>query len=420
MEKDKNIHELTVKIEGEEWANAQDKAFVKRNKNAKIDGFRPGHAPKDVFLKHYGKESLYFDAADSLLQTAYSRALEDSKLVPVVEPKVEVKSIDETGVEFVFTIITKPEVNIKKYKGLNVKKDDVTVSSEEIEHEMSHLLERYSELLVKENGTVENGDTAVIDFEGFKDGVAFEGGKGENYSLEIGSGSFIPGFEEQLIGMAPNEEKTIEVTFPEDYGHEDLKGAKATFKVKVHEIKEKKLPEFNQEFFDDLAMEGVNSKETLEKSIEESLKAHKETDAENKYVDELLDKIAENTEVSIPDEMVDEEVHRLMERFEQQLKMQGVSLDLYYQFTKSTHEDLHKQMEPEAYKNVLYRLILEKIVSLEKIEVTLEEAEEEASKLAAKYGMDKEKFKEEFGGIDMIMYDLEIRKVFDKLKEYNK
>ncbi len=420
MEKDKNIHELTVKIEGEEWANAQDKAFVKRNKNAKIDGFRPGHAPKDVFLKHYGKESLYFDAADSLLQTAYSRALEDSKLVPVVEPKVEVKSIDETGVEFVFTIITKPEVNIKKYKGLNVKKDDVNVSSEEIEHEMSHLLERYSELLVKENGTVENGDTAVIDFEGFKDGVAFEGGKGENYSLEIGSGSFIPGFEEQLIGMAPNEEKTIEVTFPEDYGHEDLKGAKATFKVKVHEIKEKKLPEFNQEFFDDLAMEGVNSKETLEKSIEESLKAHKETDAENKYVDELLDKIAENTEVSIPDEMVDEEVHRLMERFEQQLKMQGVSLDLYYQFTKSTHEDLHKQMEPEAYKNVLYRLILEKIVSLEKIEVTLEEAEEEASKLAAKYGMDKEKFKEEFGGIDMIMYDLEIRKVFDKLKEYNK
>lgn len=420
MEKDKNIHELTVKIEGEEWANAQDKAFVKRNKNAKIDGFRPGHAPKDVFLKHYGKESLYFDAADSLLQTAYSRALEDSKLVPVVEPKVEVKSIDETGVEFVFTIITKPEVNIKKYKGLNVKKDDVTVSSEEIEHEMSHLLERYSELLVKENGTVENGDTAVIDFEGFKDGVAFEGGKGENYSLEIGSGSFIPGFEEQLIGMAPNEEKTIEVTFPEDYGHEDLRGAKATFKVKVHEIKEKKLPEFNQEFFDDLAMEGVNSKETLEKSIEESLKAHKETDAENKYVDELLDKIAENTEVSIPDEMVDEEVHRLMERFEQQLKMQGVSLDLYYQFTKSTHEDLHKQMEPEAYKNVLYRLILEKIVSLEKIEVTLEEAEEEASKLAAKYGMDKEKFKEEFGGIDMIMYDLEIRKVFDKLKEYNK
>ena len=263
MEKDKNIHELTVKIEGEEWANAQDKAFVKRNKNAKIDGFRPGHAPKDVFLKHYGKESLYFDAADSLLQTAYSRALEDSKLVPVVEPKVEVKSIDETGVEFVFTIITKPEVNIKKYKGLNVKKDDVNVSSEEIEHEMSHLLERYSELLVKENGTVENGDTAVIDFEGFKDGVAFEGGKGENYSLEIGSGSFIPGFEEQLIGMAPNEEKTIEVTFPEDYGHEDLKGDKATVKVKVHEIKEKKLPEFNQEFFDDLAMEGVNSKETL-------------------------------------------------------------------------------------------------------------------------------------------------------------
>ncbi len=420
MEKNKNRHEFTIKIEGEEWGNAQDKAFVKRNKNAKIDGFRPGKAPKDVFIKHYGKESLYFDAADSLVQPAYIKLLEQEKVVPVTEPKIDVKSIDETGVEFIFTIITKPEIKIKKYKGLNVNKEEVEVSKEEIDHEISHLLERYVELVSKEEGKVENGNVAVIDFEGFKDGVAFEGGKGENYSLEIGSNTFIPGFEEQLIGMEKEEEKEIKVTFPEEYGSADLAGADATFKVKVHEIKEKSNPEMNEEFFDDLGMEGVNSKETLEEEIEKSIRARKDADAENKYVDTLLDKIAENTEVDIPEEMVDDEIHRLIHRFEEQMKMQGISLDLYYQFTKSTHEDLHKQMEPEAYKNVLYRLILEEITKLENVEVTLEEGEEEAIKLATKYGMDKDKFLEQFGGIDMIMYDLEIRKVFDKLKEYNK
>ena len=420
MEKNKNKHEFVIKIEGEEWEKALDKAFVKRNKNTTIDGFRPGKAPKDVFLKHYGKESLYFDAADSLLSEAYVKVLEREKVVPVVEPKIDVRSIDETGVEFVFTIITKPEVKIKKYKGLNVNKEEVNVTDEEIEHEISHLLERYVELVTKEEGKVENGNVAVIDFEGFKDGVAFEGGKGENYSLEIGSNTFIPGFEEQLIGMGMEEEKEIEVTFPEDYGSEELAGAKATFKVKVHEIKEKSNPEMNEEFFEDLGMEGVNTKETLEEEIKKSIEARKEADAENKYVDTLLDKIAENTEVDIPEEMVDDEVHRLIHRFEEQMKMQGISLDLYYQFTKSTHEDLHKQMEPEAYKNVLYRLILEEITKLEEVEVTLDEGEEEATKLAIKYGMEKDKFLEQFGGLDMIMYDLEIRKVFDKLKEYNK
>lgn len=419
MEKNKNIHEITVKIDGKEWEEAQNKAFVERNKKAKIDGFRPGKAPKEVFLKQYGKESLYFDAADNLLQSAYIKAINDNNLIPVVEPKVDIKNIDETGVEFNFTIITKPEVKIKKYKDLHVVKEEVSASEEEIEHEIGHLLEQYTELVNKE-GSVAEGDVAVIDYEGFKDGVAFDGGKGENYSLEIGSHTFIPGFEEQLIGMQKEEEKDIEVVFPEDYGSKDLAGAKAVFKIKLHEIKEKKLPEMDSDFFEDLGMEGVNTKETLEEEIKKSILAHKETDAENKYVDTLLDKIAENTEVDIPEEMVDDEIHRLIHRFEEQLKMQGISLDLYYQFTKSSHEDLHKQMEPEAYKNVLYRLILEEIISLEKIEVTLEEGEEEALKLATKYAMSKEEFLKQVGGVDMIMYDLEIRRVFDKLKEYNK
>ena len=419
MEKNKNRHEFTIKIEGEEWEKALDKAFVKRNKTAKIDGFRPGKAPKDVFLKHYGKESLYFDAADSLLSEAYVKVLEREKVVPVVEPKIDVRSIDETGVEFVFTIITKPEVEIKKYKDLKVNKEEVLVTKEEVEHEISHLLERYTELVTKE-GTLENGNVAVIDFEGFKDGVAFEGGKGENYNLEIGSNTFIPGFEEQLIGMTTGEEKEINVTFPEEYGSVELAGSPAVFKVKVNEIKEKQVRELDEEFFEDLGMEGVDSKETLEKEIEEHLKAHKETEAENKYVDEILDKIASNTKVDIPEEMVDDEIHRLIHRFEEQLKMQGISLDLYYEFTKSTHEDLHKQFEKEAYKNTLYRLILEELVKLEGIEVTKEDAEKEADKLAEKYQMKKEDLLKEFGGLEMIMYDLEIRRVFDKLKEYNK
>ena len=416
----KNKHEFTIKIEGEEWEKAQDEAFKKRNKNAKIAGFRPGKAPKDVFIKHYGKESLYFDAADALLNVAYTKMLEKEKVVPVVEPKVDIKSINETGIEYIFTVITKPEVKIKKYKDLGVKKEAVKVTKEEIDHEIEHLLDRYTELVTKEKGKVENGNIAVIDFEGFKDGKAFEGGKGENYSLEIGSNTFIPGFEDQLIGMKAGEEKDINVTFPEDYGEKSLAGAPVVFKVKVNEIKEKQKRELDKDFFLDLAMDGVDSKETLEKSIKDTIKAHKEADAENKYVDDLLAKIGENTEVEIPEEMIDDEVHRLIHRFEDQLRMQGISLDLYYEFTKTTHEDLHKQMEGEAKKNVLYRLILEELVKLEKVEVTLEDGEAEADKLAAKYNMKKEDLLKEFGGLEMIMYDLEVRKVFDKLKEYNK
>lgn len=416
----KNKHEFIIKIDGEEWEKAQDEAFKKRNKNAKIAGFRPGKAPKDVFIKHYGKESLYFDAADSLLNVAYTKMLEKEKVVPVVEPKVDIKSINETGIEYIFTVITKPEVKIKKYKKLGVKKDEVKVTKEEINHEIEHLLDRYTELVTKEKGKVEKGNIAVIDFEGFKDGKAFEGGKGENYSLEIGSNTFIPGFEDAVIGMKTGEEKDINLTFPEDYGEKSLAGAKVVFKVKVNEIKEKVTRELDKEFFEDLGMDGVDSKESLEKEIKETIKARKETDAENKYVDDLLAKIGENTEVDIPEEMIDEEVHRLIHRFEEQLRMQGVSLDLYYEFTKTTHEDLHKQMDPEAKKNVLYRLILEELVKLEKVEVTLEDGEAEADKLAAKYNMKKEDLLKEFGGLEMIMYDLEVRKVFDKLKEYNK
>ena len=415
----KNVHEITIKIEGEEWKKALDKAFNDKKRDAVVDGFRKGKVPRDVYEKHYGKESLFIPAADYVLQDAYMKVMEENKLVPVVQPDVNLGGIDEDGVEFVFKIITKPEVNVKKYKGLKIEKEKVEVTKEEIEHELSHVLEKYTELVTKD-GKVESGNVAVIDFEGFKDGVAFEGGKGENYSLEIGSNTFIPGFEDQVIGMKVGEEKDINLTFPEDYGAKDLAGAAVVFKVKVNEIKEKQTRELDEEFFEDLGMEGVDSKEKLEKEIEESIKARKEMEAENNYVDKILEEVSKNVEVDIPEEMVNEEIDRLMKRFEENMIMQGISLDLYYQFSRTTEADLRNQLEKEAYSNVLYRLMLEEIMTLEKIEVTEEEVEKEAASLAEKYQMEKEEFLKQFGGLDMIQYDLEMRKTIDSLKEFNK
>ena len=420
MTKNKKIKEVIVKIEGEDWKKALDKAFSEKVKNTTVAGFRKGKVPRDIYEKKFGKESLYLPASDYVVEKAYKKALEESKLVPVVQPKLEVKSVDDKGIEFVFKIITKPDVNIKKYKGLNVKPEKVKVTKEEIEHEIGHLLEKYSETVSKENGKVEKGNIAVIDFEGFKDKVPFEGGKAENYELEIGSNTFIPGFEEQLIDMKLNEEKEIEVVFPKDYPHEDLKGKKVTFNVKVNEIKEKIQREFDKELFEDLAIEGVDSKEKLEKHIENTIREQKEMENENKYVDSLLEAVAKNVEVDIPEEMVEEEIDRLINRYEEQLKMQGISLEMYYQFTKTTEKELRANMEKEAYNHVLYRLMLEEIANIEKIEISDDEAQKEAEELAKKYQMKKDDFIKMFGGIEMVQYDLEIRKVIELLKEYNK
>ncbi len=415
-----NVHKVNVKIEGADWTKALDQAFARKQKTVRVDGFRAGKVPRDIFEKKFGKEALFIDAADMSVQVAYMKAITDSKLIPVTKPEVDIKSIDENGVEFVFTITTKPEVVVKKYKGLNIKPETVEVTDEEVNHELGHLLERYTELVVKEEGKVENGDIAVIDFEGFKEGVAFDGGKGENYSLEIGSNTFIPGFEEQVIGMATGEEKDLNVTFPEEYGAADLAGQPVVFKVKVNEIKQKVARELDEEFFEDLGMEGINSEETLKAQIKESIQAQKEAEAENKYVDTLLEAVAKNVEADVPQTMVDEETDRLVGRFEEQMKMQGISLDLYYQFTQSNEEALRSQMEKEAYNNVLYRLMLEQIMTEEKIEVTKEEALNEAEELANKYQMDKAEFLKQFGGIDMVQYDLEVRKTIELLKELNK
>ncbi len=413
-----NKHEIIVKIENEEWKEALDKSFKKKVEEVKIDGFREGKVPRDVYEKKYGKESLYMDAIDIVLPTAFQKAIEESKLIPVVQPNVDVKSVDENAVELVFMITTKPEVKIKKYKGLKVEEVKVEVTDEEVEKEIEKIQQQYAEIVLK-TGNIENGDTAVIDFEGFKDGVAFEGGKGENYPLEIGSRTFIPGFEEQLIGLKAADEKEIEVTFPADYPGEELKGQKVIFKVKVNEVKTKEIPDLNEEFYKDLEIDGVTNKEELFKVTKEELIDSKELAAENARVDNILGAVAKETEVELPEEMVTEEIHRMIHQFEERLKMQGASLEQYCQLTGTDHDKFHEQFKGEAEKVLSYRLMIEEIAELENIVITDEEAKAEATQMAEKYQMSEEELLKAFGSHDMIKYDLKMRRAIEVLKENN-
>ncbi len=417
MEKNNSIREITIKIEGDSWKKAIEKAYQKASKKVKIDGFRPGKAPKSVFMKKYGVESLFFDASEYCIEEAYKKILDENKDIEIVaQPSVDIKSVDENYIEYVFKLTLKPEFKLGNYKKLGVKKEKITVTKEEIKEAIDNMREQYKENIVKE-GKVESGDIAIIDFEGFKDGVAFEGGKGENYSLTIGSNTFIPGFEEQLIGMKTGEEKDINVTFPEDYHAEDLKGKPVVFKVKVNEIKEVKLPELDKDFFDDLGMEGIDSKESLEKQVKENIKARKETEVENKYIDALLEEISKNTEIDIPEVMVDEEAHRMVHQFADHIAMQGIDINQFYKLTNSTEEDLKEKYKEEAFKRVKNRLIIEEIIKVEKIKVTDKEVDAKVDEIAKKYNMTKEEVIKNYGGnTDYIKYDLEVNKVFDIIK----
>jgi len=407
---------INFKVEGETWTTAQDKAFNKLNKTAKIDGFRPGKAPRNIFEKKYGKEEILLEAADTLIHEKYHDIIEHDKIMPVLEPKIELVEVNKEKMEVNFTFIVKSEVKLGEYKNLKVKKEKVKVTKEEVAHEMEHLLEHYAEI-VEKDGKVENGDTAVIDFEGFKDGVAFEGGKAENYPLVIGSNSFIPGFEEGLVGLSKDEEKDLELTFPEDYMSEELKGQKVVFKVKVNTIKTRVVPELNDEFFEDLAMDDVKSKEDLEKMLTEEITARKEMEAENKYVDALLEKASKNMKVEIDEEIVEDEINRMYEQFLDKMAMQGLTEEIYFQYTNTTKEDVLKQMKPEAENRVKYRYLLEAIIKEEKIKVTDKQAEKEAEEMSKKYGMSKEDFLKELGGLDILKYDMTMRKAVEVMKE---
>ena len=381
--------EFNFKLEGIEWEKLQNKAFEKVNKKAKIDGFRPGKAPRSIYEKNYGKQEILYEACDMAIQEEYERLFNDEKLMPVIEPKVDLVKLDEKGIEVNFVFVLEPKVELGKYTNLGVKKDKVKVTKEEVKERIDSLLQNYAELEVKE-GSVESGDIAIIDFKGMKDGVAFDGGTAENYSLTIGSNTFIPGFEDAVIGMNKGEEKDIDLTFPEDYMSEELKGQKVVFKVKVNEIKTRIVPKLDQDFFEDLDMEGVTNKEELEHEIHHELEHQKEHELEHVYEEKCLDKAASNMKIEICEELILDEVEHMYTEFMQRMAMQGITEEMYYEYTKSKKEDITNQMKPDAEKRIKYRYLLKEIIKVEKIKVTDKEAKEEVKEMAKMYQVPEE------------------------------
>ncbi|EQM26682.1 trigger factor [Bacillus licheniformis CG-B52] len=408
---------LTVEVDADTFNKALDDAFKKVVKQVSIPGFRKGKVPRGLFEQRFGVEALYQDALDILLPVEYPKAVEEAGIEPVDRPEIDVEKI-EKGENLIFTakVTVKPEVKLGEYKGLGIEKDDTAVTDEDVQNELKSLQERQAELVVKEDGKVEEGDTVVLDFEGFVDGEAFEGGKAENYSLEVGSGSFIPGFEDQLVGLEAGAEKDVEVTFPEEYHAEELAGKPAVFKVKIHEIKAKELPELDDEFAKDVDEEVGTLAELTEKT-KKRLEEAKENEADAKLREELVLKATENAEADIPQAMIDTELDRMMKEFEQRLQMQGMNLELYFQFSGQDENALKEQMKEDAEKRVKSNLTLEAIAKAENLQVTDEEVEEELSKMAEAYNMPVENIKQAIGSTDGMKEDLKVRKAIDFLVE---
>lgn len=419
---EKNKGVLTVEVEADKVKNALDIAFKKVIKNVNVPGFRKGKVPRNIFETRFGVESLYNDALDVLLPEAYEEAVRENGIEPVDRPEIDIEQM-EKGKSLIFkaTVTVKPEVELGEYKGLEVPEKDFSVKEEDLEQELKNLQERHAELEVIADGEVANGDTAVIDFEGFLNGIAFPGGKGEKHSLEIGSGSFIPGFEEQIIGMKQGEEKDIVVTFPESYHSEELAGKETTFKIKLHDIKRKKLPELNDEFAKDVDFETLAE---LKADIKQKLEEKAEHDQEHYKKDLVIEKATENATVEIPDVMIKNEMERMMKEFEQQLSYQGMNLDLYLQFSGMTKQDLEEQFKPNAFTRVKTNLVLETIANKEQIDATEEEIESELKRLAELYKRDLEEIRNIFtsndGGLDGLKADISIRKTIDFLIEQSK
>ncbi|MGL5541367.1 MAG: trigger factor [Erysipelotrichaceae bacterium] len=414
--KEKSMGELEVVVAGDAWKAAQEKAFDKLAKNVNLPGFRPGQAPRKLVEKQISKQNVLMEAIDFVAGDAYASAAEEHDLWVIARPALDIKAIDENEVTLVFNVAVKPEVKLGDYKNLDVTKPVVEITEEEIEAQLKEAKERNAELVVKTEGTVAQHDTAVIDFEGFKDGVAFEGGKGENFPLEIGSGSFIPGFEEQLIGMATGESKDITVTFPEQYPAADLAGAETTFKVTVHEIKTKHTPELDDEMVKELNIAGVETVEQFRAHVEADLLKSKQNNADDAFMNELLGKVVENADVEIPEVMVEEETDRMVQEFESRLRQQGFSLEQFQQMTGQQDDQIRETMRTDAHAKVNLRLVLDEIAKVEGIQVTEEELDAEYAGIAAMYGMEAEKVKELIP-TDSISYDLRLRKAVELIKD---
>ncbi|TCN24536.1 trigger factor [Mesobacillus foraminis] len=412
---------LTIEVDAEKVNEGLDAAFKKVVKTINVPGFRKGKMPRQMFEKRFGVEALYQDAIDILLPEVYSNAVEEAGIEPVDRPEIDIEQI-EKGKSMIVkaTVTVKPEVKLGEYKGLEVEAFDTEVTDEEVDAELKKLQERQAELVVKEDGKAENGDTVVIDFEGFVDGEAFEGGKAESYSLELGSGNFIPGFEEKLVGTAAGEEKDVEVTFPEEYHAAELAGKPAVFKVKVHEIKGKELPELDDEFAKDVDEE-VETLEALKEKTKNRLKHDKEHQKEHHIQDSVVEKAAANAEIDVPEVMIENEIGRMMNEFEQRLQMQGMNLELYFQFSGQDEAALREQMKEDAASRVRVNLTLEAIAKAENIEVSEEDVNAELENMAKSYNMTVDQIKTALGGnVDGIKGDLQVKKAVEFLVENSK
>ncbi|AKG04196.1 trigger factor [Salimicrobium jeotgali] len=419
--KEGNQGTLTVEVSPEEFDKALDQAFNKVVKEVQVPGFRKGKVPRKIFEGRFGVESLYQDALDIILPQAYSDAVQETGIEPVDQPEVDVEQI-EKGEPLIFKadVTVKPEVELGEYKGLEVEEADTEVTDEDVEEELKRQQENQAELVVKEEGEVEEGDTVAMDFEGFVDGEAFEGGQAENYSLEIGSGTFIPGFEEQLVGKKAGEEPDVNITFPEDYHAEELAGKEATFKVKIHEVKAKELPELDDEFAKDVD-EDVETMDELKKKTRENLEQQKQQEAENQKRESLVNQASDNASVEIPQAMVDSELDRMISEFEQRLQMQGMTKEMYFQFTGQDDNQLREQMKEDAEKRVKTNMTLEAIAQAENVEVTEEDVNKELENMSAMYQTDVENLKQMLGGnTDMVKDDLKIQKAIEVLEQNSK
>ncbi|MDM5334678.1 trigger factor [Ureibacillus composti] len=414
-----NIGTLTIEVPAEEVNKALDKAFAKVVKEINVPGFRKGKMPRPLFEKRFGVEALYQDALEILVPDAYSNAIDETGITPVDYPEISGTEDFAKNQVFTFTakVTVKPEPKLGEYKGLEVTKLETTVTDEEVEEKIQEQLKRKAELEIKEDEAIVEGDTAVIDFEGFVGEEAFEGGKGEDYPLEIGSGSFIPGFEEQLVGLKAGESKDVVVTFPEEYHAAELAGKEATFKVTIKEVKTKVLPELNDDFAKEIDPE-VESLDALRAKIKSQTEEQKKTEAESALRDELVEKAAENTEIEIPESMIHNEIHRMIDEFGQRLQMQGMTLDLYYQFSGQDENALHEQMRPEAENRVRVSLTLEAIGKAENIEITEEDLNAELEKMTSQFGMTKEQIITALGGTTEILEnDIRTQKTVEFLVE---
>ena len=415
---EKNMAKLTIEASAEELEKAINTAYQKQKGKISIPGFRKGKVPRQVIERMYGKEVFYEDAANELIPKAYEKALDECEEDIVSSPKIEVTQI-EAGKPFIFTALValKPEVKLGKYKGVKVDKIDVEVTDDEINEAIEREPENNARNISIDDRPVKDGDITVIDFEGFVDGVAFDGGKGENYPLTIGSGAFIPGFEEQLIGAEIGKEVEVNVTFPEDYHEDSLKGKAAVFKCTVKEIKEKELPEVDDEFasevseFDTLA----EYKEDVKKNLEEK----KAKDAKNAKEEAVVDAIIEASEMEIPEAMIETQQRQMLDEFAQRITMQGLSMEQYFQFTGTNYEKMLEQVKPQAETRIKSRLVMEAVAAAENIEVTDEEYEKEIETMAEVYQMESAKVKEMLGEkeAENIRKDLAVKKAVEFVVE---